>query len=126
MGESEENKSNNHSIILTGILIVCIASVIATLVLPLMPHGTSHPPQVTITREGFKTDDQISIKYDGGIDDAFVGNFSVTIDNVTTYYTKPETGRNFYNGYHPNFTCVDVKAIDRAVRIYRPIGYLCL
>lgn len=93
----------------------------------ILDGGQAHPPQVNISRDGFKTDDWISVKWDGGIDSVFVENFSIMIDNETTYHEKPEmVGRVISTFYHPNYTCVDVKAWDRAVRTFRPIGYRCL
>lgn len=87
--------------------------------------NTTHPPQVNIFRVG----DTVDVIWMGGIDDVFVGNFSVTIDNKTdqtTYFPKPLLFQKVVSIKNNDTICVDVKAIDRAVQTYRPIGYACL
>ena len=106
--------------VLIIILAVLIIGMLASIILPQIPVN-DHPPQVTIIRHY----QNIEVKWDGGTDSAFVGNFSVTMDNVTTYYKKPDVFQNIAVLYHPEQVCVDVKALDLSVRTYRPIGYNC-
>lgn len=84
-------------------------------------HSSVHPPQVSIIRDG----SYIRVIWEGGTDDPFVGNFTVTIDSETGYYPKPDLYQPVALIYHPDYACVDVQAYDKAIRIYRPIGYNC-
>lgn len=102
------------------VLFFAVLFIIAALYLPPVGSG-DHPPQVGITRAG----DIIYIQWKGGTDDAFVGDFQVMIDNQTTQYKKPELNGMVATVYHPEYTCVNVSAMDKAVRIYKPIGNNC-
>lgn len=115
-------------------LVVGILYVAATIILPLLPTGTSHPPQVLIWRENTPTifpNDKIHIKYLGGIDDAFVGDFRVIykFSHITNTgdYPKPSLYGDVAVLEFPKGSnvCVSVFANDKAVKTYRPIGYNC-
>lgn len=129
MPEEADPERGNFKEVLLVIVIIMVGFLFATFTTLIAQDtnavSSSHPPQVTIFRSG-TFPDYIKIKYDGGIDDAFVGNFSVTIGNETDYRENLGVGMIFYNEFNPTNTCVDVKAYDKAVRIYRPIGYRCL
>ena len=135
MGEPETNDKGFREIL----IVVCgllLLSVVATIILPLIPHNEVHPPRVNIWREYPPTIynyDIVHVKYLGGTDDAFVGNFTVNWtdmgSNITStgFYQKPPV---YYDVVQvlvskENITCVDAKAWDKAVRVYRPIGYNC-
>ena len=132
MGEPENDKENAP---FNTILIVALAAgilfVVATLVVPFIPTGSSHPPQVLIWRENTPSiypDDRIHIKYMGGIDDGFVGDFKVTVNGLASgNYPKPEAYDDVTTIESPkgSITCINVSAIDKAVQTYRPIGYNC-
>lgn len=135
MGESEEDKSS-VPLILVAILVASIIFVVATLVAPLFPAGSSHPPQVIIWRENPPTifaTDRIHVKYIGGIDDGFVGDFRIVLtDGVGNVafsrdYPKPQVYYDVAVFDIPPGTlaCVNASAIDKATRTYRPIGYNC-
>jgi hypothetical protein len=142
MGEPEEDKDNAP---FNTILIVALAAgiffVVATMIVPLIPTGSDHPPQVIIWRESpptiFSTD-RIHVKYIGGTDDGFVGNFRIVVSNgigtggardiaFTRDYPKPEVYSDVavFDVPPGDIACVNVSAIDLAVHAYRPIGYNC-
>jgi hypothetical protein len=87
-------------------------------------HTDSHPPEVDISRS--TDDNSILITYLGGIDTGFVGNFNVTMDNKTAPYPNDGPGNFIAIIFHPNYTCVNVDAMDLAIQTYRPIGSRCL
>lgn len=138
MGESEEDQSSIQFILIV-VLAAGIIFVILTLIAPLFPVGSSHPPQVLIWRESTPSifpDDKIHIKYLGGTDDGFVGDFLViaTAEGSGNFlfsgdYAKPEAYSDVAVLDVPrdfnHLVCVNVSAIDLAVHTYRPIGYNC-
>ena len=103
------------------IAVVLIAGVIGAIFLPTFPTTDVHPPQVLIARDG----KNIGIRYMGGIDTAFVGDFQVTVNGVTKTYPKPSVYEMVAIVPAPDVTCVNVSAFDKAVRVYRPIGWNC-
>jgi hypothetical protein len=122
MDEPQETKGNLNQL-LTVIVILLIAGVFGAIYMPHFPAPDVHPPQVSIIRN----DGYIDIRYLGGIDTAFVGNFTVTVNNVTTHYEKPDAGQLVAHiQAQPELTCVNVSAFDKAVQSYRPIGWGCV
>lgn len=111
---------------IVGIITALILIFIILLYVPTLGH--SHPPQVTIERNTTHSE-YITIIWEAGTDSGFVGGFSVAVDNesnTTKYYSVPLMHDIIASIYHPNTTCVDVKAFDKAVYTYRPIGWNCL
>ena len=102
------------------VLFLAVLFVLSAIYMPAIGSG-DHPPQVGIVRVG----DDIYIQWKGGTDDAFVGDFLVTIDNETSQYKKPELYGIVAKVNRPEYTCVNVSAMDKAVRIYKPIGNNC-
>ena len=78
---------------------------------------TSHPPTVSITRTG----DQVTVRYMGGIDTAFVGDFKIVHDGNYTIFKNP--GEKNIVGIVTSKDCIKVYAIDKATLYWRPIGY---
>ena len=131
MGESEEDQSSIPFILIV-VLVAGMLFVMVTLTIQFLPvGGSSHPPQVLIWRENTPSiypDDRIHIKYMGGIDDGFVGDFKVTVNGLASgNYPKPEAYDDVTTIESPkgSITCINVSAIDKAVQTYRPIGYNC-
>ena len=78
---------------------------------------TSHPPTVNITRYG----DQVTVRYMGGIDTAFVGDFKIVHDGNSSLFKNP--GEKNIVGTVTSKSCIKVYAIDKATLYWRPIGY---
>ena len=112
--------------VVIGIVAALILFFLFQLYSPTLGH--SHPPQVTIERN--KTHSEyITVLWEAGTDSGFVGGFSVAVDNesnTTKKYSVPLMHDIIASIHHPNTTCVDVKAFDKAVYTYRPIGWSCL
>jgi hypothetical protein len=136
MGMPEEDKGDTRTLLIVC-LAICVCFVVVTLALPFMPNGElSHPPQVSITREhgpAILGTDKIKVIYKGGIDDAFVGDFKIKVSNgieESHEYDAPKPLINYPVAIIEvpanEVACVNVSAIDKAVRVYRPIGNLCL
>ena len=85
-------------------------------------YQTTDQAKIQITRMG----GAIEVRYLGGQDHGFIGDFRITIDNKTTYYKNPGAHNPVALIDHWKYTCVEVEAMDKAVQIYRPIGSACL
>ena len=110
---------------IAGVIGLLVLFFIFQLFAPTLGH--SHPPQVTIERNNTHPE-YITIIWEAGTDSGFVGGFSVAVDNesnTTKYYRVPLMHDIIASIHHPNATCVDVKAYDKAVYTYRPIGWNC-
>jgi hypothetical protein len=119
--DEETDTRRNIKVLLGIVVVLLIAFIIGSIYMPKFPSSTVHPPQVSITRHG----DTISVVYLGGIDTAFVGDFKVEVNGVTKEYPKPEAYREVAVVPAPDITCVNVSALNLAVRTYVPIGYNC-
>ena len=87
-------------------------------------HTDSHPPEVDISRT--TGGQSIAVTYLGGIDNGFVGDFNITVNNESASYPNEGAGDLIAVLHYSNYTCVDVTAMDLAIQIYRPIGSRCL
>ena len=85
-------------------------------------YQTTDKAKISITRVG----SAIEVRYLGGQDHGFIGDFRITVDNETTYYKNPGQHNPVAMIDHWKFTCVDVEAMDKAVQTYRPVGSACL
>ena len=85
-------------------------------------YQTTTRQKISITRMG----GAIEVRYLGGQDKGFIGDFRITIDNETKYYKNPGPYNPIAMIEHWEHTCVDVEAMDKAVQTYRPIGSACV
>ena len=107
--------------ILLVLLGCAVLFMMVSLLLPLITMP-SHPPRILIT----KINDTVNIIWLGGIDSGFIGGFSVTVNNQTTYYNVPGVMGSVANFTHTDESCIDVQALDLSTKTYRPIGNSCM
>jgi hypothetical protein len=109
------------------VLFICFLYLGAMIWLPTIPTQQDHPPQVLISRNT-TNQSNIDIKWLGGTDAVFVGNFTVRINNGSwEEYDRPQwTGDLIATIPAKNNSTINVNAFNRAVNTYVPIGVNCV
>ena len=116
----ENDTSPSTRTVMTGVLIILIAFLVLSICFPnIIDTSTVHPPRVDIYRQG----DSVVVVWLGGIDNGFVGNFTISINNESMgVFDKPAVNARIAAFIEPEEASVSVMAWDKAIQVYRPIG----
>ena len=118
MFDDDTEEVRNFKMMLFVGLLFAVAFVACSCFIDIFSKGeSSKPPSVDIQRSGYN----VSVRYLGGIDTAFVGDFRIYHDDTFTQFRNP--GDHGFVGNVTSKSCVRVYAIDRATLYWRPIGY---